>query len=291
MHYVPPWIYRNRYAPRNMAYPPSRHMQFRMGLTVGDVVEREGDLLGDGVNIAARLQGLATPGGICVSRSVHEQVANKLSVLFNDLGPQEVKNIPAPVYAYRVDLGRDQEKPSPSITPPFRSAGVQIADPAGERSMRTRRLLFIVAIILIGVAGIWFINKTWLFQQIASSTKPATEAVQFQKPRTKSPRDIASPLRTRLGTPFNAAEAPFTCDKCREDLGRGITGKPGHSAIALSLDGFTHWSFGKMTTAEARKIALTQCVDAKRLDCFVYADRWRDYLGRAVAAAADKALV
>jgi class 3 adenylate cyclase len=77
---------------RNMAYPASRQMSFRIGITIGDVVERDdGDLLGDGVNIAARLEGLAEAGGICVSRSVHEQVANKLSVQFDDIGAQEVK--------------------------------------------------------------------------------------------------------------------------------------------------------------------------------------------------------
>src|SRR4051794_12521264 len=92
---------------RNLSYPPSRHMVFRIGLTIGDVIEREGDLLGDGVNVAARLQGLANPGGICVSRSVHEQVANKLSVIFSDLGPQDVKNIPRPVHAYRVELEKE----------------------------------------------------------------------------------------------------------------------------------------------------------------------------------------
>jgi class 3 adenylate cyclase len=68
---------------RNMAYPASRQMNFRIGITVGDVVERDGDLLGDGVNIAARLEGLAPVGGICISRTVHEQVANKLSVQFS----------------------------------------------------------------------------------------------------------------------------------------------------------------------------------------------------------------
>ena len=77
-------------------------MLFRMGLTIGDVVEREGDLLGDGVNIAARLEGLAVSGGICVSQSVFEQVANKLSVPFRDMGEQEVKNIPQPVHAFMV---------------------------------------------------------------------------------------------------------------------------------------------------------------------------------------------
>src|SRR6202043_1017637 len=79
---------------RNLAYPHSGRMLYRIGITVADVVEREGDLLGDGVNVAARLGGLATPGGTCVSRAVYEQVANKLSVKFDDLGQQQVKNIP-----------------------------------------------------------------------------------------------------------------------------------------------------------------------------------------------------
>src|SRR5580693_940613 len=83
---------------RNLAYPPSRQMQFRIGITIGDVVERDdGDLLGDGVNIAARLEALADPGGICVSRTVFEQVANKLSVQFADAGEHQLKNIPMPI--------------------------------------------------------------------------------------------------------------------------------------------------------------------------------------------------
>src|SRR3974390_2422105 len=92
---------------RNLAYPASRQMTFRMGISIGDVVERDGDLLGDGVNIAARLEGLAQPGGLCVSRAVWEQVANKMSVQFADIGEQEVKNIPTPVHAYMLSLGAD----------------------------------------------------------------------------------------------------------------------------------------------------------------------------------------
>jgi class 3 adenylate cyclase len=87
---------------RNLAYPVSRQMNFRIGITVGDVVDREGQLFGDGVNIAARLEGLAPAGGICVSRTVYEQVANKLSVKLDDIGHQPVKNLPDPVHAYMI---------------------------------------------------------------------------------------------------------------------------------------------------------------------------------------------
>jgi class 3 adenylate cyclase len=87
---------------RNLAYPASRQMNFRIGITVGDVLDRDGQLFGDGVNIAARLEGLAPAGGICVSRSVYEQVANKISVKLEDIGRQQVKNIPEPVHAYMI---------------------------------------------------------------------------------------------------------------------------------------------------------------------------------------------
>src|SRR3954449_1087644 len=87
---------------RNRALPPGRRLEFRIGITIGDVVERGGDLLGDGVNIAARLESLAEPGGICVSRSVHEAVANKVSVPFRDIGERQVKNIPNRVHAFVV---------------------------------------------------------------------------------------------------------------------------------------------------------------------------------------------
>ncbi len=107
---------------RNLAYPPSRQMNFRIGITVGDVVERDGDLLGDGVNIAARLEGLAEPGGICVSRSVYEQVANKLSVQFADIGEQQVKNIPTAIHAYIVAMAQSHDsraakKQKPALLP------------------------------------------------------------------------------------------------------------------------------------------------------------------------------
>src|SRR5215470_16131759 len=89
-------------AERNVDVPPERRIEFRIGINVGDVIIDESDIFGDGVNVAARLEALAEPGGICVSRMVREQVRDKLALSFADMGEQQVKNIARPVRAYRV---------------------------------------------------------------------------------------------------------------------------------------------------------------------------------------------
>src|SRR5215471_748123 len=90
---------------RNAATPAERRIEFRMGINVGDIIIEDGDIFGDGVNIAARLEALAVPGGICISAAAHEQVRDKLDFSFEDLGEQQVKNIARPVRTYRVALG------------------------------------------------------------------------------------------------------------------------------------------------------------------------------------------
>ena len=80
-------------------------MHFRIGINIGDVIIKGDDLIGDGVNVAARLQGLADPGGICISGSVYEQIKNKLTLDCDDLGDQIVKNIADPVRVFRVRVG------------------------------------------------------------------------------------------------------------------------------------------------------------------------------------------
>jgi adenylate cyclase len=84
----------------NSSLPANKHINFRIGIHVGDVMVRAGDLFGDGVNIAARLQGLAQPGGVCVSGMTYEQVKKLLPVAFTDMGLQQVKNIEDPIRAY-----------------------------------------------------------------------------------------------------------------------------------------------------------------------------------------------
>src|SRR5438128_11840782 len=91
-----------RMARRNADVSPARWMQFRIGINLGDVIVEDGDIFGDGVNVAARLQELATPGGICVSAAVRDQVGDRLDVAFEDLGEQQLKNIVRPIRIFRV---------------------------------------------------------------------------------------------------------------------------------------------------------------------------------------------
>jgi adenylate cyclase len=87
-------------AERNVDVPPDRRIEFRIGINMGDIVVEDGDIFGDGVNVAARLEGLSEPGGICVSARVQEDAAGNLS--FDDLGEQQLKNITRRVRVYRV---------------------------------------------------------------------------------------------------------------------------------------------------------------------------------------------
>jgi class 3 adenylate cyclase/TolB-like protein len=89
---------------RNADVPEDQRITYRIGINIGDIIVEGDDIYGDGVNVAARLEGLAEPGGICVSRTVFNHVQGKVDLGFDDLGEQEVKNIPKPVQVYRVLL-------------------------------------------------------------------------------------------------------------------------------------------------------------------------------------------
>jgi TolB-like protein/class 3 adenylate cyclase len=89
----------------NTVVPSDNRIEFRIGINMGDVVVEDGDIFGDGVNVAARLEGLADPGGICVSARVQEDAEGRLDLTFDDLGDQNLKNIARPVRVYRVRLG------------------------------------------------------------------------------------------------------------------------------------------------------------------------------------------
>ena len=110
----------------NANVPENGRIEFRIGINIGDIIVEGDDIYGDGVNVAARLEELADPGGICVARNVFNQVKNKVDVGFEDMGEQRVKNIAEPVRAYRVQLARPSaigpplalpDKPSIAVLP------------------------------------------------------------------------------------------------------------------------------------------------------------------------------
>jgi len=102
---------------RNAATSGERRIEFRMGVNVGDIIIEDGDIFGDSVNIAARLEALAEPGGICLSAAAHEQVRDRLDLDFDDLGEQQVKNITRPVLTYAVALGGSSRGALPVAAP------------------------------------------------------------------------------------------------------------------------------------------------------------------------------
>ena len=101
---------------RNAGLPPERRIEFRIGIHLGDVVEEsDGDLMGDGVNIAARLEGIAKPGAICLSEDAYRQVKGRLDLAVSDLGPIQLKNIAEPIRVYSLEVGKPAHvKPAPS---------------------------------------------------------------------------------------------------------------------------------------------------------------------------------
>jgi adenylate cyclase len=255
---------------RNMAYPPSRQMAFRIGITIGDVVERDGDLLGDGVNIAARLEGLAEVGGICISRAVHEQVANKLSVQFADIGAQEVKNIPTPVHAYMVAMRReDGSYATPQVKKPAKPQA------SAQPNWMWPVAVTVVSLAAIGVSGFLYFTKleTSAPSKVAATSNspnpvpsaaalapPAAATAVAAAPSSPSP---SSPLVVSSDK-LAAASIPFISDKVRVALASEYVPAAGFKAFSLNIGGFNAFVTGQPSEDVAKSAAVEQC--QKRAD-------------------------
>jgi class 3 adenylate cyclase len=251
---------------RNMAYPSSRQMSFRIGITIGDVVERDGDLLGDGVNIAARLEGLAEVGGICISRAVHEQVANKLSVQFADIGAQEVKNIPTPVHAYMVAMRREDGSYS---TPQLKKKPATAAAPP---NWMWPVAATVVCLVAIGVGGFLYFTKLELpgGSNKASSTASNNAAPTPSPSVTPTPAPAATtaalpPPPPALPPPIPSSEKfvaetmPFVSDRIRGTLANEYAPAGDYKALAVNITGTYASVTGQQNEEAAKTAALEQC--------------------------------
>src|SRR5271157_5801556 len=200
---------------RNAGLPQERRIEFRVGIHLGDVVEEaDGDLMGDGVNIAARLEGICEPGGICLSAAAYEQVRDKLHVSFVDLGEQNLKNIARPVRAYALKVGAA-------------ASGVPTAVGAKPHARALRWSALAAALVAIVIAAGWF---GWQkFAPPPAPALPSASTVANEK-LAQAPRMsiVVLPFANLSGDP----EQDYFADGLTDDLTTDLSHLPGSFVIA-----------------------------------------------------------
>jgi adenylate cyclase len=195
---------------RNDELTENRRMQFRIGINLGDVIQEEGRIYGDGVNIAARLEGLAEPGGICISKTAFDHIESKLPYGYDYLGDQTVKNIAKPVGAYRVLM-------DPRVT----ASGKHI----DEKPLVFRRrssVAWVVAVLVVAIAvGLWQYFKSRI------STEP-TAVDEKTVSLFEKPSIAVMPFKNLSGDP----EQDFISDGISENIISALSKVPYLSVIA-----------------------------------------------------------
>jgi len=194
-------------ATRNDSLPAPERMQFRIGINLGDVIVDGADILGDGVNVASRLESIADPGGVCIASSVFDQISGKLNLGFEDIGERSLKNIGRPVRAYR--LAR---------------AGAQQPRSGNSQRMAIASVAGVAAIVVVGL-GVFYLMRSNNKQaaapppaaQVSQAVQPApaTETAPPVAPQTESPPPVpptpppaqppSTPLAARASAPPPAA--------------------------------------------------------------------------------------
>jgi len=197
---------------RNDTIPENRRMQFRIGINLGDVIQEEGRIYGDGVNIAARLEGLAEPGGICISKTAFDHIESKLPYGYEFLGDQTVKNIAKPVGAYRVLM-------EPRVTISGKAKK--------ERASHFRRMPVLTgvaaSIVLAVAAGIWLLYP--------KSPKIDSQYVEkAASPFPEQPSIAVLPFANMTNDP----EQEYFCDGVSDQIINAIARIPSVAVIARS---------------------------------------------------------
>jgi adenylate cyclase len=205
-------------AEHNAAIPAERRLEFRIGINLGDIIAEDNDIYGDGVNVAARLEALAEPAGICISHTVRDQIRDKLPYTFDDRGEQQVKNIARPVQVY-------------GMTPGAVLATDLVAPPASRATHRggggraIAAAVLVLAVIAIG-SGTW-----WLWWRGGSAIPaPSQVSAPGAAPRAASPRlsIIVLPFENLSHDP----DQDYFADGITEDLTTDLSRIQGSFVIA-----------------------------------------------------------
>jgi TolB-like protein/class 3 adenylate cyclase len=194
--------------------PDEQRIRLRIGINLGDVIVEDHDIFGDGVNVAARLERLAAPDGICVSGTVRDHVGDRVPYAFEDKGEQSVKNIVRPVHVYALHSGANAATPS---------TGVPLAVPRRGRTAPAAIATAVVGVLLVAAGGWWL----W------PATKPASTAA------VAAATSIAQPVAPRLSIvvlPFanlgNDLDQQYFADGVTEDLTTDLSRIPGMFVIS-----------------------------------------------------------
>jgi adenylate cyclase len=210
---------------RESSLPEGRRIRFRVGINLGDVIVEDGDIFGDGVNVAARLEALAEPGGICVSRVVRDQIRDKLPYPLDDMGEQNVKNIARPVRVYALHPQAVGDLSARSVPPE-----------ASRRGLTTLlgMAAAAAAVLVIAVAG-WWLWPVTRFSPTATVAGAATA--------TSIPQPLASPRLSIVVLPFtnlsDDKEQQYFADGVTEDLTTDLS-RLAHMLVISRNTAFTY---------------------------------------------------
>ena len=164
---------------RNASTPPARRMLYRIGVNQGDVLFDENRIYGDGINVAARLEGLCEPGGICVSNKVYEEIKGRFDIQFHDMGEQKLKNIAFPVRTYRIQVSGAAPIPSSGLTHSLIQRAL---------GFRHWQIAAISTALVAGAVSTWWIGTYYIHGQ-----KVENEAAEIQRTRRKQAEVILKP--------------------------------------------------------------------------------------------------
>jgi adenylate cyclase len=209
---------------RNAGLPPEQRIEFRIGVHVGDVVEEsDGDLMGDGVNIAARLEGIAKPGTICLSEDAYRQVKSRLDLAVSDLGTTQLKNITEPVHVYSVEVGK------PASLKPVKAV---------QRNLLPILAAVVSLIVIGGVTGLYFASGSKSVTSGAPQPTAASPPAELAKQATSEPTKVAPEHLSIVVLPFvNVGGDPaqdYPADAITDELTTSLSRIVGSFVIARS---------------------------------------------------------